>query len=45
MARRKAHTPVEIVAKLRQAEVLVGQGKTVAEAVRAIGLTEPTWRN
>jgi hypothetical protein len=45
MARRKAHTPEEIVAKLRQAEVLVGQGKTVADAVRAIGVTEPTWRN
>lgn len=43
MARKKAHTPEEIVAKLRQAEVLVGQGKTVAEAVRAIGVTEPTY--
>jgi putative transposase len=39
----KAHTPEEIVAKLRQAEVLVGQGKTVADAVRAIGVTEPTY--
>ena len=43
MARKKAHTPEEIVAKLRQAEVLVGQGKTVVEAVRAIGVTEPTY--
>ena len=43
MARTKAHTPEEIVAKLRQAEVLVGQGKTVADAVRAIGVTEPTY--
>jgi transposase-like protein len=43
MARKKAHTPEEIVAKLRQAEVLVGQGKTVADAVRAIGVTEPTY--
>ena len=41
MARKKAHTPDEIVAKLRRAEVLVGQGKTVADAVRAIGVTEP----
>ena len=31
------------MAKLRQAEVLVAQGKTVAEAVRAIGVTEPTY--
>jgi transposase-like protein len=43
MARKKAHTPEEIVAKLRQAEVLVGQGKTVADVVRAIGVTEPTY--
>jgi transposase-like protein len=43
MARKKAHTPEDIVAKLRQAEVLIGQGKTVAEAIRAIGVTEPTY--
>jgi transposase-like protein len=43
MARQKAHTPEEIVAKLRQAEVLIAQGKTVADAVRAIGVTEPTY--
>ena len=43
MGRKKAHTPEEIVAKLRQVEVLVGQGKSVAEAVRAIGVTEPTY--
>lgn len=43
MGRKKTHTPQEIVGKLRQAEVLVGQGKTVADAVRAIGVTEPTY--
>ena len=43
MGRKKAHTPEEIVAKLRQVEVLVAQGKPVAEAVRAIGVTEPTY--
>ena len=38
MARRgKRNTPEEIVGKLRQVEVLIGQGKLVAEAVRAIG--------
>jgi transposase-like protein len=48
MARRKTHRPEEIVAKLRQVEVLVGQGKSVAEAVRSIGVTEPSyyrWRS
>ena len=39
------HTPEQIIAKLRQVEVLTAQGKPVAEAVRAIGVTEPTWRN
>ena len=40
---RKHHKPEEIVAKLRQVEVLVGQGKPVAEAIRAISVTEPTY--
>ena len=47
MGRKKAHTPEEIVAKLRQVEVLAAQGKAVSEAVRAIGVTEQTfyrWR-
>ena len=47
MGRKKAHTPEEIVAKLRQVEVLAAQGKAVAEAVRSIGVTEQTfyrWR-
>jgi transposase-like protein len=43
MGRKKAYAPEEIVAKLRQLEVLIGQGKTVADAVRAIGVTEPTY--
>ena len=43
MGRNKAHTPEEIVAKLRQVEVLAAQGKTVAEAVRAIGVTEQNY--
>ncbi len=40
---KKHHEPEEIVAKLRQVEVLVGQGQTVAEGVRAIGVTEATY--
>ena len=40
---REHHKPEEIVAKLRQVEVLVGQGKPVAEAIRAISVTEPTY--
>ena len=37
------HKPEQIIAKLRQVEVLMGQGKPVAEAVRAIGVTETTY--
>ena len=37
----KRSTPEQTVAKLRQVEVLTAQGKTVAEAVRASGVTEP----
>ncbi|WP_291688917.1 IS3 family transposase [Bradyrhizobium sp.] len=40
---RKRHKPEEIVAKLRQVDVLVSQGQSVAEAVRAIGVTEVTY--
>jgi putative transposase len=40
---RKRHTPDEIVAKLRQVDVLVGQGRAVAEAIRAIGVSEVTY--
>jgi putative transposase len=37
---RKRHKPEEIVAKLRQVDVLVSQGRSGADAVRAIGVTE-----
>jgi transposase-like protein len=40
---REQHKLEEIVAKLRQVEVLVGRGKTVAEGARAIGVTEATY--
>jgi len=37
---RKRHTAEEIVAELRQVNVLTAQGRPVAEAVRAIEVTE-----
>ena len=43
MPRKKRHTPEEIVAKLRQVEVITGQGTPVADAIRSIGVTEPTY--
>ena len=44
----KKHKPEEIVAKLRQVDVLVSQGTAIADAIRSIGVTEVTyyrWRN
>jgi Integrase core domain len=44
----KRHTPEQIVAKLRQVDVLISQGSTAADAVRSIGVTEviliESWR-
>jgi transposase-like protein len=44
----KRHTAEEIVSKLRQVDVLSSQGRPIAEAIRAIGVTEVTyyrWRS
>ena len=40
---RKRHHSEEIVAKLRQVDVLTSQGQSVADAVRSIGVTEVTY--
>ncbi len=40
---KKRHRPEEIVAKLRQVDVLTGQGKSIAEAVKTIAVTETTY--
>ena len=45
---RKWYKPEEIVAKLRQVDVLVSQGQSVVDAVRSIGVTDVTyyrWRS
>ena len=39
----KRHKPEDVVAKLRQVDVLVSQGQSVAEAIRAIGVSEVTY--
>ena len=47
MARNK-HTPEQVINKLREAEVAIAEGSTVAEAARRIGVTEQTfyrWRS
>ena len=40
---QKKHKPEDIVSKLRQVDVLVSQGQSVAEAVRSIGVTPFTY--
>ncbi len=40
---KKRHKPEEMIAKLRQVDVLTSQGQSVAEAVRSIGVTEVTY--
>jgi transposase-like protein len=44
---RKRYKPEEIVAKLRQVDVLASQGASMADAIRQIGVSEVTfyrWR-
>jgi transposase InsO family protein len=42
---RKGFRPEEIIATLREADVLLGQGKKVAEVVKALGVSEVTYRD
>ena len=40
---RKCFSPEQIISKLREAEVLLAQGKTTAEVSRSLGVTEHTY--
>ena len=39
----RKHKPEEIIAKLREAEIVLAQGGTVADACRRIGVTEQSY--
>jgi putative transposase len=46
--KRRRHTPEEVIRKLREAERLLGEGKTIPEAARELGIFEQTyhrWRD
>ena len=43
MARRRSYTPEQIITKLREAEVLLSQGKTVKEASKLLEISEQTY--
>jgi transposase len=40
---QKRYRPEEIIAKLREAEVLLGQGQKVPEVVKALGISEVSY--
>ena len=40
---RKRYRPEEIIAKLREAEVLLGQGLKVSEVIKQLGIHEVTY--
>jgi transposase len=39
----KRHKPEDVVAELRQVDVLVSQGQSVGDAIRTTGVTEVTY--
>ena len=45
--KRRRHTPEQVIRKLREAERLLGEGKTIAEAAKELEISEQTfhrWR-
>lgn len=46
--KRRRHTPEQVIRKLREAERLLGEGKTIADVARELEISENTfhrWRN
>ena len=46
--KRTRHTPEQIVTKLREAEAMLAAGRTVAQVLQALGVSEATfnrWRS
>lgn len=43
MTRRKKHRPEQIVAKLRDADVILNAGKDVAAVLQSLGVSEATY--
>ena len=44
----KCHTPNELIRKLREAELMLGEGKSISEVAKALEISENTfhrWRN
>lgn len=43
IVKRRRHTPDQIVRKLREADRLLGEGKTVPEVAKTLEVSEPTY--
>jgi transposase-like protein len=46
--KRRRHTPEQVIRKLREADRMLGEGKTIPEVAKALGISENTyhrWRN
>ena len=44
----KRHTPSQVIRKLREAELMLGEGKSIPEVAKALEISENTfhrWRN
>ena len=40
---RKRYRPEDILSKLREADILISQGKTVAETIRVLGISDVSY--
>jgi transposase len=48
LMKRRRHTPEQVIRKLREAERMIGEGKTIPEAAKELQVSEQTyhrWRN
>lgn len=46
--KRRRHTPEQVIRKLREAERMLGEGRTIAEVAKELEISENTfhrWRN
>jgi putative transposase len=46
--KRRRHTPEQVIRKLREAERMLGEGRTIPEVAKALEVSEQTfhrWRN
>ena len=41
--RKKGYQPEEIISKLREADILLGQGHTVTQVIKSIGVSDVTY--